>query len=207
MTKRSLGSRPEVWGCIGTVAAAIIAGVFSVIVALINDVNFGALVDRTLGNEDMGQAVTPGQPTPAATLWQFPTAEIPTPFSTQGASMPSGGTPANVATPNLDDIAPGLFMPAASSCPPDSRAVNLNLPGQWYGPFGFNLNNFIMYDAWYFYTWDSAQYNIFTGAYGVSAQIPRVPNEPINQWLQLPNSYFWVCIDSSANLYTVYSGN
>jgi hypothetical protein len=132
---------------------------------------------------------------------------IAMPFPTDDVQLPWEANPVDVATPDIDDLVSGMFMPTNSSCPADVRAIRMDVPSLWYGPFGFNQNQFIMFDTWNFYTWDAMMYNAFTNSYGVSSQVNRVPNEPVNQWLQLPNSFFWVCIDSSGYLYSVYTGS
>lgn len=184
-------------GCIGTVIAAIITGIITLIAA--GKIPFGTSelqVSSVATQTAVIQTSTQPTYTPYHTESPLPTY---TPYPTQPPPAPI--QPTEVALPTIDLSASQqpYDPPADSACPYDPRTGWLYAQQVWFGPFeGYWIGN----DLGFFYVYDPYQWDTFYETYGVylpySTQIDR------NSWILLDGSPFWVCVDTPGNVYTVY---
>ena len=129
-------------------------------------------------------------PTPTAT--SLPATHTPQPVEAVSAGVtlaaPSPSTTTNLAVPAVE-----------SGCPYDERMGWLVYRDTWYGPWD---GYWIRYDISYFYVYDPNLWNETLASYGL--QTPYSTQFTRNAWTELIDSPFWVCIDTSGNVYVVY---
>ncbi len=110
-------------------------------------------------------------------------------------------TPTPIPTPDSANTTILAPLPANYGCPADARAGWLPYRDTWYGIASWNGYQ-LSYDIYSFYVYDPFQWNTSTGSYGLT--IPYSNQISRNVWQQLNGSPFWVCIDQSGNVYSVY---
>jgi hypothetical protein len=129
-------------------------------------------------------------PTPTVTSIQVTDTPQPVQAATVAVTLaaPSPFTSTNLAVP-----------PAQSGCPYDERMGWLVYRDTWYGPWD---DYWIRYDVNYFYVYDPNLWNDSQGSYGL--ETPYSTQFTRNAWTELIDSPFWVCIDTTGNVFAVY---